>query len=98
MEGEGGPALVGVLLLEMASLLVSLGKLGHSSMQRLCVVLEEGGTVGEEKGKREGRRGEGSNRRVLPVSPAEREPRASVPGRDPSPHIGLSRLQQWRKW
>ena len=52
--GEGGPALVGILLLEMASLLVSLGKLGHSSMQRLCVVFEEGGRVGEEEGGREG--------------------------------------------
>ena len=60
MGGESGPALVGVLLLEMASLLISLGKLGHSSMQRLCVVLEEGGTVSEEEGKREGRRGEGA--------------------------------------
>ena len=33
--GEGSPALMGVLLLESASLVVSLRELGHSSMQCL---------------------------------------------------------------
>ena len=40
--GEGSPALVGVLLFETACLIIALGELGHSSMQRLCVVFGEG--------------------------------------------------------
>ena len=35
--GEGGPTLVGILLFEMSSPLISLRKLRHSCMQCLCV-------------------------------------------------------------
>ena len=47
---------MGILLLEMASLFIALGKLGNSSMQRLCVVFEESGRVSKEEGGREGGR------------------------------------------
>ena len=44
--GESGPTLVGILLFEMSSLLISLCKLRHSCLQCLCVCGGGGGGEG----------------------------------------------------